>query len=137
MLGGGHGFLQGRYGLMADNLVSARLVTADGTMITASDTENKELFWALRGAGHNFGILTSFEYRIYDRTAENENWSYEFFTYTRDKFDEIYQHANSITGLETPAELLHFSMWMRNPEIDDKNVRAEGCSGGTVTNANL
>jgi hypothetical protein len=63
-LGGGIGYLARQLGLALDNLVSADVVTADGTFHVASDEEDADLFWAIRGGGGNFGVVTSFEFRL-------------------------------------------------------------------------
>ena len=63
-LGGGQSWLASKHGLAIDNLLSVDIVTADGTLRTASATRHEDLFWGVRGAGHNFGVVTSFEYRL-------------------------------------------------------------------------
>ncbi|PSN62050.1 FAD-binding domain-containing protein [Corynespora cassiicola Philippines] len=92
-LGGGHGVLQGYHGFLTDQILSLRVVTANGTLVTVSPTENTDLWWAMRGAGHNFGIVTSLEYKIYDITEKQ--WSVEAFTFpaTAEIFRKVYTQA--------------------------------------------
>jgi FAD/FMN-containing dehydrogenase len=108
-LGGGQGWLAGKYGFTIDNLLSVDVVTADGRLLTASATQNEDLFWAMRGAGHNFGVVTSFKYRLhpvstvlggmvvhpFDRATDMLRFYREF---TADQPDELTTAAAILSG---------------------------------------
>jgi hypothetical protein len=109
-LGGGFGKLGRKYGLSCDNLIAAEVVTADGRSLRASANENADLFWGLRGGGGNFGIVTTFEYRLhpvgpkllsgsvlhrYDDAHEAMRFYYEF---SRDAPDELSADAALVTS---------------------------------------
>jgi FAD/FMN-containing dehydrogenase len=66
-LGGGLGYLMGKHGAACDNVLSLDVVTADGELVTASVEQNADLFWAMRGAGANFGVVTSCCFNVYTR----------------------------------------------------------------------
>ncbi|KAL1837471.1 hypothetical protein VTJ49DRAFT_3751 [Mycothermus thermophilus] len=104
-IGGGLGPLNGVYGLGLDQFVSFHVVLANGSFVTASQTQNPDLFWGLRGAGHNFGIITSAKLRIYDR-PNSSTWSYQQLLFTGDKLEAMFETLN--TKLDTqPGHLTH------------------------------
>ncbi|KAE8355133.1 hypothetical protein BDV28DRAFT_155637 [Aspergillus coremiiformis] len=90
-LGGGYGWLTGRYGLIIDNLLSVRMVLADGSIVEASETTSPDLFWAVRGAGQAFGVVTELVFRAYDLKHHVFGGVLYF---TSDKLPEIVQFAN-------------------------------------------
>ncbi|KAG9495357.1 hypothetical protein J7337_013599 [Fusarium musae] len=120
VLGGGHGWLQGQYGLASDQVISARIVLPDGDAVTASEDSNPDLFWALRGAGHNFGIVTEWEYKIYD--INTPKWSYEIFIFLGDKLEDVLELTNKMMKTQ-PPHLTHWIYIVNIPEMDpDKPI---------------
>lgn len=96
LMGGGHSVLQGFHGFVADNLLSARVVLANGEAVTASATTHHELFWALRGAGHNFGIVASFEVKAYD--LPKTKWTIVSVVFTQDKLEDFIDALNDVNN---------------------------------------
>lgn len=91
-LGGGYGWLTGQYGLIVDNLISVTIVLADGSVLEASQDTNKDLFWAIRGAGQAFGVVTELVFKAYDMPSDIFGGLLYF---TPAKLDKVVQFANS------------------------------------------
>jgi FAD/FMN-containing dehydrogenase len=124
LLGGGKGLLQGRFGLVADNLVEARVVLANGSAVTASASSNPDLFWALKGAGHNFGIVSEFRQKIYNSEPQEE-WVVTESFFTQDKLEALVQTMNNLLDHGKnpyPVGLATFLGIVRSPERDLTNV---------------
>jgi FAD/FMN-containing dehydrogenase len=135
MLGGGHGALQGHYGLIADNLVEARVVLANGSVITASEKTNSDLFWALRGAGHNFGIISEFHHKVYDK-EKDDRWTVAQFIYSGDKLEDFFSVSNALTDngkkpADHPVELTYQTTIIRLPDLDPNNVSSSSLAMAT------
>ncbi|KAK8037952.1 hypothetical protein PG994_014719 [Apiospora phragmitis] len=117
-LGGGHGWNQGRYGLGLDQIVEANLVLGDGSRVVVSEDSHSDLFWGLRGAGHNFGIVTSVKYKVYD-VPDGNTWVVGKYTYTQDKLEALFGLLDSfVADGAQPVELRHWTTFMRVPDID-------------------
>jgi FAD/FMN-containing dehydrogenase len=111
-LGGGIGWLSGEHGLSSDNLISADVVTSDGQLRRASEDENEDLLWALRGGGGNFGVVTSFEYQLHpvgpQVIAGLAFYPYErardFLKFYADYSSKVPDGVNTVGGLGTSPE---------------------------------
>jgi FAD/FMN-containing dehydrogenase len=123
-LGGGHGYLSRKYGLAIDNLLEADVVLADGRLVKASEEENEDLFWALRGGGGNFGVVTSFLFRgnpvstVYagpmvwelDRAEEIMRWYREFIPQAPEDLYGFFAFLVVPPGLPFPEHLHNRNM---------------------------
>ena len=96
-LGGGVGPYGGLHGLQLDALLSVRLVTGTGSLISVSATSHPELWWGMRGAGFNFGIVTSATYQVYDFTNSGRAMSADF-RFNASQNATLYEFAQSFTG---------------------------------------
>jgi FAD/FMN-containing dehydrogenase len=114
-LNGGMGHLRRKHGLSSDNLLSVELVTADGRLLTASEEENADLFWAVRGGGGNFGVVTSFEYRLYPVGPEV---MCAFVFYPGDLAREVLRSAEGYVA-GAPDEVSPLSFLGRVPRVED------------------
>jgi FAD/FMN-containing dehydrogenase len=121
LLGGGHSFLQGQYGYAVDGLISARVVLASGDVVTASRSQNADLFWALQGAGHQFGVLASLEVKVYDVRS---NWTIYSLVFLHDKLEQLYRLVNEFEepSSKRPAKLAMTGAILRVPAVDTNNV---------------
>ncbi|KAH2184532.1 hypothetical protein KXW61_000848 [Aspergillus fumigatus] len=118
-LGGGHGWLQGHHGLVADQFVSANIVLANGSLKTID--AKSDLWWALNGAGHNFGIVTSVTTKIYD--IQHADWAIDTLIFSGDKVEAVYQAANEhlLKNGTQPVDLINWSYWLNIPTADPNN----------------
>ncbi|KAB8228279.1 FAD-linked oxidoreductase [Aspergillus alliaceus] len=113
-LGGGVGRLSGIHGIISDQLLSVRMVTANGSMVTASEKENPDLFWAMRGAGGNFGIVVEAVYQVTDLTSEYVvNMDYAF---SSKDTGTIIDYLASF-GTDMPAKLSFIIEALYNEEL--------------------
>ena len=110
-LGGGVGWLVRKHGMTCDNLVSAEVVTADGRIVTASASENDDLFWGLRGGGGNFGVVTTFEFKAYPLTTVVGG----MILFPRDDAAEVYRFYRDFTK-QAPLDLTAYCACLCTPD---------------------
>jgi FAD/FMN-containing dehydrogenase len=114
-LNGGLGWLRRKHGTSSDNLVSVDLVTAEGRSLTASEEKNADLFWGIRGGGGNFGVVTSFEYRLHPVGPEV---MFCFVLYPGDRAKEVLRFAEEYVA-EAPDEVSPLGVLGRVPSVED------------------
>ncbi|GKT47127.1 FAD-linked oxidoreductase chyH [Colletotrichum spaethianum] len=112
--GAGLGRLQGKYGFLHDNMVSCKLILADGRVVIVSKDSEPDLFWAIRGAGHNFGIALEATFRVYPQANKGIHYTWDL-EYTLDQCDAVFDTLNSVHE-SMPAELAIFVLWLRQSE---------------------
>ena len=95
MLGGGFSRLQANYSMSIDNIISLRLVTAKGEIINVSSTENSELLWGLKGAGHNFGIVTAVVVNAFPQINDGMHWE-STMIFLSDHIEEVTLTINDL-----------------------------------------
>ena len=121
-LGGGHGRYEGLYGLVQDNIVHYNVVLANGTEIGVNETSHPDLLYALKGAGHNFAIVTSVVERIHPR----ENWYQKTYTWTQDKLETVFAALNTFhksANGTTPARMgVNYGSIVMNMSISTTEV---------------
>ena len=121
-LSGGIGWLRRKHGLAADNLVSLEVVTADGSSVRTSESENPELFWALRGGGGSFGLVTSFEYRLHPLGPEV---LLAFVLYPGERAIEVLRAVDAYMA-SAPDEVAPLAFMGRVPHAEPFPVEAHG-----------
>jgi FAD/FMN-containing dehydrogenase len=126
-LGGGFGWLSRQFGLACDNLVSVELVTADGKVRRASQEENADLFWGLRGGGGNFGVATQLEYRLHPVSTQVIGGGMEWSIADAPAVIEFYRD----TTAKGPRELsLDLGFWLSRE--NERRIAIELCHAGDI-----
>ncbi len=138
-LGGGFGYLTRRHGWTCDNVVSMDVVTANGDLVRASDSENDDLFWGLRGGGGNFGVVTNIEYRLYPVGPEITGgliaWSAAEAGEVLDAYRELVASAPPELTCAAVMRKAPPAPWLPQPMHGEPIVAVVVCHTGTAAQA--
>lgn len=132
-IGGGIGMMTGMYGLMIDTLKSVRIITAEGEVVTASSSENKDLFWAIRGAGVNYGIVTEATYQVHEQT-NGGNVTAVTFVYAAPSNRSLWEALKTYDGNQ-PSKLSMQSVIQYDRASDSPRVALQLWYFGPVSEA--
>jgi FAD/FMN-containing dehydrogenase len=124
--GGGHGRLMKKFGLTLDNILAVEMVTADGKQVTASANENSDLFWAVRGGGGNFGIVTNFKFQLYPMDPMVSSFAYTFPIADAKDVMKFYFEWDAQQPDETAS-----SLGLRHPAQGEPSISIGGTFIGT------
>ncbi|KAI0966723.1 FAD binding domain-containing protein [Xylaria arbuscula] len=151
MLGGGHGRLQGKHGLTSDSLVSVRMVLWNGKIVDASETSNSDLFWAVRGAGHNFGVVISSTFRTYPQDNNGNHYNADM-SFTGDSLEGVVMAINSLIPNQDSAlamdllifadpttltPIVYLNLVYAGAEADGQKYTAHFTNSSTITRNSL
>jgi FAD/FMN-containing dehydrogenase len=124
-LGGGLGWLMGKYGLTIDHMLELEVILADGRKVIANETENSDLFWGLRGGGHLFGVVTSFKFRV----RRHSEILFGSLCYPAERARELIEYYAEVTA-DIPDELSLMGGLI--PMLDGHRFRLLGCWNGDL-----
>lgn len=111
----------GFYGVVSDSFIDLNMVLADGSEVTVSPDSNPDLWWAVRGAGHNFGIVTSYHKEIHPKTVES--WYYIGYVFTQDKLEDLVAAVNKQNDHgRQPKEVVTGLIYAWLPEVSPTEV---------------
>lgn len=116
-LGGGHGRLQGKHALTSDAIVSMRIILANGAALTASSTENTDLFYGMKGAGQNYGIVTSVTLSTYEQVPNGMHYNADM-VFANSSLESVLQIINDIIPNQ-PGELALDLLFVADPTTLD------------------
>ena len=126
----------GFYGLATDQIISLDVVLADGSLAKVSATSNPDLYWGMRGAGHNFGIVTQVHYKIHDRPTAD--WYYTIMFFTADKLEKFFDLLNALGNHgKQPKEVVVYALFTMNPQISTTEVRLDSYLHYTIKRSPL
>lgn len=110
----------GYAGLVSDNILAMNVVTADGCSIKVSKSSNPDLYWAMRGAGHNFGIVTEFKHEIFDYPSGQDTY-YVSYMFTEGKLESFFELYNKLLGNGTlPRDANVYAIYHLDLDINPK-----------------
>ncbi|KAH7625607.1 hypothetical protein B0T09DRAFT_413072 [Sordaria sp. MPI-SDFR-AT-0083] len=122
-LGGGHGRYEGFYGLISDNILQLRVVLANGSAIVVSKSSYSDLFWAMRGAGHNFGIVTSYKMNIFP--VGPKTWHWHNYIWRGEQLETVFGALNAFhNNGSTPEPVLFWTFAYRGPADEAEKLLA-------------